>query len=140
YDIYNITAEGTGGMFRPYRGDIGYVTDAAIRSKSLDESTSLDLGAGNLMHAGYDVRVNAAITANGAWTEGNLMALQLPFKGSDSSFEAVYFKNPAEKTINLQSYYDRLGDTDPVLSIMSANDDPTLSPFIQRYKNLLPYG
>src|SRR5690606_28778243 len=40
----------------------------------------------------------------------------------------------------LQSYYDKLGDTDPVLPLMSVNDDPTLSPFINRYKNLLPYG
>jgi hypothetical protein len=140
YDVYSITAEGTGGMFRPYRGDIGYVRDADIRSKSLDGSISLDLGAGNLVHAGYDVRVNSAVTANSAWTEGNLLATQLPFKEADSSFESVYFKNPAEKTINLQNYYDRLGDTDPVLPVMSANDDPTLSPFIQRYKNLLPYG
>ncbi|HRP55599.1 PA14 domain-containing protein [Agriterribacter sp.] len=140
YDVYSITAEGTGGMFRPYRGDIGYVRDADIRSKSLDGSISLDLGAGNLVHAGYDVHVNSAITANGAWTQSNLMTVQLPFKESDSSFEAVYFKNPAEKTINLQSYYDRLGDTDPVLAVMSANDDPTLSPFIQRYKNLLSCG
>ena len=140
YDVYSITAEGTGGMFRPYRGDIGYVRDADVRSKSLDGSISLDLGAGNLVHAGYDVRVNSAVTANGAWTEGNLLATQLPFKEADSSFEAVYFKNPAEKTINLQNYYDKLGDTDPVLPVMSVNDDPTLSPFIQRYKNLLPYG
>ncbi|HEX5023963.1 MAG TPA: hypothetical protein VFV68_01770, partial [Agriterribacter sp.] len=140
YDVYNITAEGTGGMFRPYRGDIGYMRDADVRSKSLDGSISLDLGAGNLVHAGYDVRVNSAVTNNTAWTEGNLLALQLPFKESDSSFEAVYFKNPAEKTINQQSYYDKLGDTDPVLPLMSKNDDPTLSPFIQRYKNMLPRG
>lgn len=140
YDVYSINAEGTGGMFRPYRGDIGYMKDADIRSKSLDGSISLDLGAGNLVHAGYDVHVNAAITTNSAWTEGNLLCNQLPFKEADSSFEAVYFKNPAEKTINLQSYYDKLGDTDPVLPLMSINDDPTLSPFIQRYKNLLPYG
>lgn len=140
YDVYNITGEGTGGMFRPYRGDIGFVKDAAVRSKSLDGSISLDLGAGNLVHAGYDVHVNSAITANSGWTEDNLLAAQLPFKEADSSFEAVYFKNPAEKTINLQSYYDRLGDTDPVLPVMSMNDDPVLSPFLQRYKNLLPYA
>ncbi|HTN08211.1 PA14 domain-containing protein [Agriterribacter sp.] len=140
YDVYSITGEGTGGMFRPYRGDIGFVRDAAIRSKSVDGSISLDLGAGNLVHAGYDVHVNAAVTGNGAWAEANLLSAQLPFKDTDSTFEAVYFKNPAEKTINPQSYYDKLGDTDPVLPVMSTNDDPTLSPFLQPYKNLLPYG
>ena len=97
YDVYSITAEGTGGMFRPYRGDIGYVRDTDIRSKSLDGGLSLDLGTGNLVHAGYDVRFNSANTQNAEWKESNLMAAQLPFKESDSTFEAVYFKNPAEK-------------------------------------------
>ncbi len=140
YDIYSITAEGTGGMFRPYRGDIGFVRDTDIRSKSLDGSLSLDLGGGNLTHVGYDVRINSAGTQNTAWKDGNLMAMHLPFKEADSTFEAVYFKNPAEKSINLQTYYDKLGDTDPVMAVMNEMDDPTLSPFLQRYKNMLPVG
>ncbi|MBW7893432.1 MAG: hypothetical protein H3C48_20945, partial [Chitinophagaceae bacterium] len=101
YDIYSITAEGSGGMFRPYRGDIGYMRDASVKSKSGDGSISLDLGAGNLVHAGADVRVNVATTENTLWRESNLMTPQIPFRSSDSTFEAVYFKNPAEKTINL---------------------------------------
>lgn len=140
YDIYNITAEGNGGMFRPYRGDIGFVRDADNRSKSLDGSVSLDLGTGNLVHAGFDVRFNSAVTQNSEWKEANLMAKQIPFKESDADFEAVYFKNPAEKTINLQNYYDKLGDTDPVMAVMNGFDDPVLSPYLQRYKNLLPVG
>lgn len=140
YDIYNITAEGNGGMFRPYRGDIGFVRDADIRSKSLDGSVSLDLGTGNLVHAGFDVRFNSAVTQNSEWKEANLMAKQIPFKESDADFEAVYFKNPAEKTINPQSYYDKLGDTDPVMAVMNGFDDPVLSPYLQRYKNSLPVG
>src|SRR5205823_2655215 len=34
YDTYSISGEGTGGMFRPYRGDIGYVYDHAVSTKS----------------------------------------------------------------------------------------------------------
>ena len=34
YDIYSISGEGTGGMFRPYRGEIGYVRDHAMKTKS----------------------------------------------------------------------------------------------------------
>lgn len=140
YDIYTITAEGNGGMFRPYRGDIGYMRDAAIRSKSEDGSFSLDLGSGNLVHAGFDIRVNTANTQNSEWEEANLLLPQLPFVESDSVFEAVYFKNPAEKTINDQRWYDQMGDTDPVMAVMNQFDDPVLSPFLQRYKNKLPVG
>lgn len=140
YDIYSVTAEGTGGMFRPYRSDIGFVRDAEIRSRSSDGSLSLDIGSGNLVHAGYDVRFNSASNQNSAWIESNLLESQLPFKESDSSFEAVYFKNPGEKSIQPQMYFDKLGDTDPVMAVMSEFDDPVLSPFLQRYKNKLPLG
>ncbi len=140
YDVYSISAEGSGGMFRPYRGDIGFVNDAEIRTRSSDGSLSLDLGTGNLAHAGFDVRLNSANTINSVWKANNLMALQIPFKESDSSFEAVYFKNPAEKSISLQNYFEKIGDTDPVMAVMNDFDDPVLTPFLQRYKNLLPAG
>ncbi|MBW7892140.1 MAG: hypothetical protein H3C48_14185 [Chitinophagaceae bacterium] len=74
------------------------------------------------------------------WSEANLIVPQIPFRSSDSTFEAVYFKNPAEKTINLQSHFDQLGDTDPVSVVMPRFDDPYLSPLLQRYQHLISKG
>src|SRR6202008_1510999 len=42
YDAFSITGEGTGGMFRAYRGDIGFVFDPFIRTKSMSDRLSAD--------------------------------------------------------------------------------------------------
>ena len=44
YDAFSITGEGTGGMFRAYRGDIGFVHDHFIRTKDESSRVSVDIG------------------------------------------------------------------------------------------------
>lgn len=44
YDVFTIGGEGTGGMFRAYRGDIGYIADHLISSKTITGRASIDLG------------------------------------------------------------------------------------------------
>jgi hypothetical protein len=141
YDIYSINGEGTGGMFRPYRGDIGYVRDHEMASKSISAGGAIDLGGlPNAWHGGLDIRGSYAATTGRAWTLDNELQRQIQFKDADSTFEPVYFRNPGEKTINTQDFYDKIGDTDPILPVMTAYDDPTLTPFMQRYKGLHPTG
>ncbi len=52
YDVFTITGEGTGGTFRPYRTDIGYVHDNQMKTRDHSGRFSVDLGGGNLAHAG----------------------------------------------------------------------------------------
>ncbi|HSC36280.1 MAG TPA: hypothetical protein VLD19_00365, partial [Chitinophagaceae bacterium] len=111
YDTYSITGEGTGGMFRPYRGDIGYVYDHAMSSKSSSNSFSLDVGPGAYFHGGIDYDGVFANTKNNPWYSDNIMKDVIPFKNSDSTYESVYFKNPGEKTLVDQAYYNAIGDS-----------------------------
>lgn len=111
YDTYSISGEGTGGMFRPYRSDIGFIYDHAMSSKSNSNGFAVDLGFGGYFHGGLDYDGVYANTKNNPWYEDNLLKDVIPFRQSDSTFESVYFKNPGEKTAVDQSYYDKLGDT-----------------------------
>lgn len=109
YDVYSITGEGTGGMFRPYRGDLGFVRDHFMQTKSGSDKLSIDLGFGNLFHGGVDFALTRAFTENNPWVKENDLATYLKFKESDTTFEAVYFRNPGEKTTNSQDYYNSIG-------------------------------
>ncbi|HEY4148025.1 MAG TPA: hypothetical protein VGM41_03815, partial [Chitinophagaceae bacterium] len=111
YDTYSITGEGTGGMFRPYRGDIGFVYDHAMSSKSNNNNFSFDVGPGGIFHGGLDYDGIYATTKNNPWYGDNILKDVIPFKNADSVYENVYFKNPGEKTLVDQSWYNAIGDT-----------------------------
>lgn len=134
YDIFGITGEGTGGSFRAYRGDIGYVKDPEIKSGSYDGGLSGDVGVGNIVHLGTDVQFNTATTKNGGWEESNHLKANIPFKSSDKTFEAAYFKNSGETTVNSQEYYDAMGDTDILLPAITVQESPDLMPYMERFE------
>jgi len=114
YDAWSISGEGTGGMFRAYRGDIGYIFDHSMSTKSNTGAFTVDLGFGNIFHGGVDVNQVDASTQNGPWTGDNLLKDVIGFRQRDSIFENVYFKNPGEKTLVNQTFYDAIGDVNLV--------------------------
>jgi PA14 domain len=130
YDSYCITGEGTGGMFRPYRSDIGFVFDHAMSSKSNSSSFALDLGFGGYFHGGIDYDGIIATTKNNPWKDDNILKDVIPFKPADSTFEPVYFKNPGEKTSVDQNFYTAIGDTKLMrvdLSPLTAQNSATVT-------------
>lgn len=114
YDAFSITGEGTGGMFRAYRGDIGFVYDHHIRSKDESDRLSVDVGLGDMVHGGIDLNINRAFTQNGPWLNDNPMANLIDFRRDSAAYEAVYFRNPGEKSINSKKFYETLGGDDVV--------------------------
>lgn len=139
YDAFSITGEGTGGMFRAYRGDIGYVSDHYMRSKDASTRASVDVGVPNLVHLGVDLNQNRAFSQNGPWMEHNMAANVIDFRKSDGVFESVYFRNPGEKAIHPAAYYEQLGGDDVVaLKLLQQNSSRSAimaSPYLQRFRN-----
>jgi PA14 domain len=130
YDSYCITGEGTGGMFRPYRSDIGFVFDHAMSSKSNSSSFALDLGFGGYFHGGIDYDGIIATTKNNPWIGDNILKDVIQFKTADSTFEPVYFKNPGEKTAVDQNFYSAIGDSKLMrvdLSPLTAQNSSTVT-------------
>ncbi|MBN9381987.1 MAG: hypothetical protein J0H74_14565 [Chitinophagaceae bacterium] len=114
YDAFSITGEGTGGMFRAYRGDVGYIYDHFIRTKDISDRASVDVGYSQLVHGGLDLNVTRAFTQNSAWTDQNSLGRVMGFKKDSGLFQAAYFRNPGEKSINSKKFYDGLGGDDVV--------------------------
>ncbi|QHS58193.1 DUF5977 domain-containing protein [Chitinophaga agri] len=139
YDVFSMSGEGTGGMFRAYRGDIGYVFDHAMRTKDMSQSASLDLGAGDLVHGGIDLNYLRATTTTGPWLERNPLKDNVSFSSPDKLYEAAYFRNPGEMTINDAAFYENIGGDDVVAvnleqSGISSPDIHTTNIF-NRYRN-----
>jgi hypothetical protein len=114
YDAFSITGEGTGGMFRAYRGDIGYIHDPFIRTKDASDRLSVDVGLADLAHIGVDLNVTRAFTQSGPWLENNPMGRVINFRKRSLDSESVYFRNPGEKSVNNKQFYETLGGDDVV--------------------------
>lgn len=109
YDIFSITGEGTGGSFRAYRNDVGYVRDANIRSVDDGGSIGLDLGFGNVIHGGAELSGVISPTETAPWKTGNMAEPNLQFKGNSGDLTAAYFKNPGEKTVPDEAFQNAIG-------------------------------
>jgi hypothetical protein len=139
YDAFSITGEGTGGMFRAYRGDIGFIHDHFIRTKDASNRISIDLGTGNLVHGGIDLNINRAFTQNGPWLGDNTLKNIIDFRSNKDSFEAVYFRNPGEKAINSKAFYNAIGGDDVVtVGLFQAGNSSSsiqATNYLLRYRN-----
>jgi hypothetical protein len=110
YDVFNITGEGTGGSFRGFRGNLGFVNENFVDSKAGSFNLTMDLGFGNLAHTGVD-GVGGVYSYNytGDWKYDNVFRHALEFSASDKKYQGFYFKNPAEKTIIDEDFYRNCG-------------------------------
>lgn len=98
YDVFSISGQGTGGVFRPFRNDIGSVFDPLVKSpKSHQTSTLLEGGIGNLFEVGTDVVFFDNESNSGPWN-------RLKFRGNvaGSDFEKIFYKQAGELTFNNQ--------------------------------------
>ncbi len=117
YDLYSINGQGIGGMFRPYRSQVGHVFDETISYGGVGGSASLELGPGLAIHFGGNAKVNPSYTRSGRWQGPTNSALG-NFRYNDTKdfhYEPVYYKSIGELTAD--------GDSDYTNSLIS-NPNP----------------
>lgn len=127
YDVFSISGEGTGGMFRAYRSDIGFVFDHYMKTRDNSTTIGVDLGYGNLLHGGGSLDMTYANTETGPWWNSNPLGEQIGFTTSNKKYEAVYFKNPGEQSINPREYYETLGGDDIVMAELTGGGTPNIT-------------
>lgn len=103
YDIYAINGQGTGGVFRPYRNDIGTVYDPLTGSDQTQTSHLGELGFGNVLEIGYDLKRAKTIAKSGPWQYRSFTGKQ-----KNSLYEPFYFKQAGELTDRSESYYQTI--------------------------------
>jgi hypothetical protein len=139
YDVYSITGEGTGGSFRAYRGDIGYMKDSYLENKGTSAHLGFELGAGGYGHGAINANVVLTPSSSGNWEKGNLAKDVMKFQNTNGAYQSVYFKNPGEKAIPDIAYQDAIGGEDLVRLKMTNTGvgSPTLLSSLVRYNDML---
>ncbi len=98
YDVYSVTGQGTGGMFRPYRNDIGTVYDPIVAPPtSTGQDIKLEGGIGDLFEVGTDLTFYENESKSGPW-------IKMPYRGNGTNnlYEKIFFKQGGELTYNNQ--------------------------------------
>lgn len=137
YDAFSISGEGTGGMFRPYRPQPGFIHDPVIRTKSESGRVAVDLAFGDMAHQGLDIGPTISTTRTGPWLGDNYMKDSVRFTDNNGLYQSVYFKNPSEKAINPKEYYKQLGGDD--LVTVELDQRNPRDPSIVATSNLIRY-
>ncbi len=107
YDIYSVQGQGVGGMFRPFRSQIGYVNDRTATTYTNGGSQGVELGLGNTTHAGVDVEVTDVNASTGIWKadEGNNALTHFESsESSDKTYEEVYFRNVGDLSADVGAH------------------------------------
>lgn len=101
YDIFSVSAQGTGGSFRPMRNDVGYVHDPSNFSLDISGNGGLELGFGNLTDVGIDIQIPVTTTKSGNWDNGNQAISKLAFARTTPNkiANSFYFVEANEKSV-----------------------------------------
>lgn len=105
YDLFSVMAQGTGGSFRGFRNEIGYVFDPENISTSASGSFGLESGFGNLTDISVDLSASYVQTSSGNWTGfTNGAANTVRFEQASPGLENFAMQNASESSV----------DTDPL--------------------------
>jgi hypothetical protein len=101
YDLYNVSGQGTGGSFRPFRNDIGSVFDPNLNQQRINNyNLDLEFGYLNIMELGADAKAVLTTSKVGPWDP-----YYRKFTGPRTGeYEDVYFKQGGELTENNETY------------------------------------
>lgn len=112
YDVFSVNGQGVSGTFRPFRNDIGTLSDEFYDSENQRSSNSigLEIGGGNLFHNGFNFNTIDVRSIYGPWEGGTHSNYKFSQKELNSTYENVYFKAAGELTENDLDYYSNLGE------------------------------
>lgn len=125
FDQFNISGAGISGSFRAHRGDAGIVYDNFVKSLGGDKavpavggfSVEGEIGAGNLVKVGLDLKTNNSENTSGIWKDSNPLPDVINTANSDElpeGYEPFYFKMANENAIsNNQDFYNEILDENP---------------------------
>ncbi len=149
YDVYSVAGQGVGGVFRPFRGDIGTVSAPSSYSTSISMSLGGEVGVGQTVKGGVDITVNDVYSESGLWITDNDAYPNLKSKqkylindGANLEYENFYFKQAGEFSVDDEpEYYERHGKNIPVrvkLSKGRGNDIYASSNYVTKHGKVLP--
>lgn len=106
YDVYSVSGQGTGGMFRPFRNDYGSVYDPHTESNTYSNSFGLEGGVGNVFEIGGDYTYSTTHVKSGLWGD---YTRQFSKNKSGDIYENVYLRQGGELATVDSEYSRQIG-------------------------------
>jgi hypothetical protein len=98
YDIYSVSGQGIGGMYRPYRSEVGHVRDPYVENNGGGGSVGLEAGFADIVHYGANVTETNSTSTSGDWKDATIFKFQNTRSNANPDNETYYFKQAGEKT------------------------------------------
>ncbi|MBX7204100.1 MAG: hypothetical protein K1X81_01625 [Bacteroidia bacterium] len=105
YDVFSLSAQGTGGSYRLHRGDIGTVYDAEVSSYSVGtELPGVEFGGSSDTHFGTDLSVTEVESVSRLWggedaNDASYVLWNYAFT-PNTDFEPAYFKRTEDIVVD----------------------------------------
>lgn len=108
YDTYSIQGQGVSGMFRPYKSKVTYLNNDKVVTSGNGVAVGIELGMGNLVHTGVDVKANPSYSYTSGWYNNNKTIANLKDTGKGNlSYENITYKLVNTGNVDpLQSLYE----------------------------------
>lgn len=136
YDIYQMSAQGTGGTYRLFRNDVPVFNDQKIVSSSNTISLGTDIGALDLLKAGINKKVNYAHRESSGWRQKNGNLLSDKFGHKLESHIRNNYLLPAYEQTYFKDVNELIGTTDYkqiLLSGVKGLKTSITSPYLPQY-------
>ena len=116
YDICTIQGQELSGMFRPFRGQVGNVSEARVTDRSASNSFGFEIEAGAGGHKGLNFRTTSTTSYTGGWNTIANPFFKEKRKVSNPLYEKVYFKMIGETTADdyNNTTLTNLGKSNPI--------------------------
>ncbi|MGB0177643.1 MAG: hypothetical protein ACPF9D_10785, partial [Owenweeksia sp.] len=139
YDVYSVQGQGMGGIFRPYRSDMGVLYDPKSKSHNAGGDVTVELGAFPDAKIGGDVNGTYGETYSGPWRNmpanfQDVYGFQNNAPDGDLSwfkplYETYYMKASGDLTAAEKNEFNFIKGDDPVRFSMSMlNTDVSWQP------------
>lgn len=136
YDIYSINGQGASGMFRPYRSQVAHVFNDKVTDNSVGISAGVEIGAGNLVHVGFNFLMAPSKSFTGKWIHNNGALIRFNESSNDVNsifYEPTNYKLVGELDVDkeMSLYYDKVHDNKAVRLKLekSTYDNKTMSVY-----------
>jgi hypothetical protein len=113
YDLFNISGEGIGGMFRAQRNDYGVITDPIKTSNTVGFSGGYEVEPGPHPKWGIYTTCNWGTSGTSGWSPEPIQPYAYSNTNSGDA-QPVYFKSVGEKVPMDESYMNNVLGADPV--------------------------
>ncbi len=119
YDIYSVQAQGISAMYRPWRSDMGMISDEEREEVSRAKTIGLDFSP--VGHIGIHGVYAPTKNTSGLWNNNLTALLGFQKQGKDIFYEPYYFAPVGEMTSLETSEFANIGSNEAIRAKLSWN-------------------